>query len=482
MTEMKTKFKNNKIVISLLIAMLIFACAMTGCAKQAPQETPEAEATPNLTVEEIAVEKTTSDLRVLSVPADVEVPEVYTDVKINGIDETVFAFTDETGNTQLRVYGEVDHLEDGEVVDTQAGFFPVAVKPAGEDIAEGVFAVGAEIKKLENAIEDIADETATDEPAEGEDAAPEDVGVGELYIPNYELVVPKNAEPVNTAAEKAGQCVPMTVPAPPEGDDVNSTDDVFVVPENYVPVEGTDGLFSYVNVNGETVYRVYGAFEGQEAGLWMANEDGTMVPGAFMIDTAMESALMQVYNDAAQANAELEEGTETVPVPDMATYIVLFVDGETVEAMLTEAEVGVVVEVPEEEAAESANPDAKATDKPSDNGSNNTGGNAGGGNGGNNGGGGSSSGGGNTGGGSGGGNTGGGDSGGGNAGGGNGGGGNNNPAPTPEKPSGHWESHTYCGVCNPRVEITGNIKDHGAWHAAMGTNFNYYTEEEWVES
>lgn len=412
---MKNSMKNKKMVFSVLSIILVLMFVMVGCT---PTETPaeEVPAVPenNTSIVEVSVEKTLSDVRVVSVPADVEIPSIYSEVKINGVDGPVYAFTDEAGMTQLRVYGERDALENGVVTETKTGFFAAGVKTTGEDVTEDtVYLTAIALKEAADTMEAFVDETAEDETDEDEavdEAVEEDVVAEEaveITAPTYELVFAEDADVIKTATDVAGQCV-VEVP----GEDA-------VIPEGYVAVEGKDGLFSYVNIMGETVYRVYGAFEGQDAAFWMANEFGNMVKGAFMVDTDMEHALMHAYNDAVAFNANLAEGDEAMELPANETYVVLNMDAETVQAMLATPEKGTVVEAaPEEQATESAAPtsDDKAEGT--------TGGSTGGSSGGNNGGSGSGNSGGNSG-------------GSGNSGGNSGGGSNNGgggSVPQPEQP------------------------------------------------
>nr|WP_320025266.1 hypothetical protein [uncultured Acetobacterium sp.] len=59
----------------------------------------------------------------------------------------------------------------------------------------------------------------------------------------------------------------------------------------YTPVEGKDGMYTFVDASGATQYRVYATFLGKNGNFFPAAEDGKMVPGALPINKSVEETL-----------------------------------------------------------------------------------------------------------------------------------------------------------------------------------------------
>lgn len=59
----------------------------------------------------------------------------------------------------------------------------------------------------------------------------------------------------------------------------------------YTPVEGKDGLYTFVDASGTTQYRVYATFLNKNGNFFPASEDGKMVPGALPINKSVEETL-----------------------------------------------------------------------------------------------------------------------------------------------------------------------------------------------
>ncbi|AFA48260.1 hypothetical protein [Acetobacterium woodii] len=59
----------------------------------------------------------------------------------------------------------------------------------------------------------------------------------------------------------------------------------------YTPVEGMDGLYTFVDTTGAAHYRVYATFLEKNGNFFPATEDGKMVPGALPINKSVEETL-----------------------------------------------------------------------------------------------------------------------------------------------------------------------------------------------
>lgn len=59
----------------------------------------------------------------------------------------------------------------------------------------------------------------------------------------------------------------------------------------YTPVEGKDGLYTFVDASGATQYRVYATFLNKNGNFFPATEDGKMVLGALPINKSVEETL-----------------------------------------------------------------------------------------------------------------------------------------------------------------------------------------------
>ena len=66
----------------------------------------------------------------------------------------------------------------------------------------------------------------------------------------------------------------------------------------YTPTEQT-GVYTFTDVTGTTVFRVYETFAGKNGNFFPANTDGTMVPGSLPVNAANEAMLQSQGTKAA---------------------------------------------------------------------------------------------------------------------------------------------------------------------------------------
>ena len=219
--------KKTMIVVSIVTIMAM----LVGCAPEVTQadETPapvSQTAQVILAEGDVATPVPEPEVVLTDLPDDAEIPDFYSEVLIPGVTERVFAFTDDTGKTQLRAYGELVPVA-GSADEIIAGFFPVEVVQTGEDESdEPVYSV-----EVVSGVQDVVKEQ--------DDAA----GVGEAIEP----------------------------------------DDSILIPEGFEPVDGVAGLFTYSLAEGEVYYFAYCEFTEGDGKFYPDDENGVVVPGALPV-------------------------------------------------------------------------------------------------------------------------------------------------------------------------------------------------------
>lgn len=283
--------KKTMIVVSIVTIMAM----LVGCAPEVTQadETPapvSQTAQVILAEGDVATPVPEPEVVLTDLPDEAKIPDFYSEVLIPGVAERVFAFTDDTGKTQLRAYGELVPVADSEPADADndaapvesepaadpadsttevtAGFFPVEVVQTGEDESdEPVYSV--EVVSGEN------------KPALDEDDA---AGVGALIEP----------------------------------------DDSILIPEGLEPVDGVAGLFIYSSAEGEVYYFAYCEFTEGDCKFYPADENGVVVPGALPVMLDEEGNILVILD----VNGEIIY--TSVVEPDVAEGAVT--EGENAEA------------------------------------------------------------------------------------------------------------------------------------------------------
>lgn len=294
------------------MTMLFTVLLLTACAESPAQADvlsgPVSTEAVQMILTDGPEEPVQSEIRFTEIPEGTEIPEFYVPVFISGVTEEVYAFTDTAGYTQLRVYGELSPTdENSEVV---CGFVPISVVQNGEEEAEGVYAVAAQLEMSDNA------------------------------LPVYGVQYKPGTLPVDAEAEQPGIC------------SFGEAGEGFVLPDGYSVVDGYAGLFTYSDAENKVFYRAYGEFEDGKAGFYPADATGTVASGALMVDVDMEKAF-----------AEFCRETEGIVVP--ASFVLLNVDGELVRASLVVPEMAEAEEAAS--AAESSGQGNASNDKKSDN-------------------------------------------------------------------------------------------------------------------
>ncbi len=232
----------------------------------------EATATP---IPEVIIRdpvKSRSPMRIMNdVPENTSIPEFYALVDLEAIPHAVYAYTSTTGETLYRVYGEVDNLEDGIVVSTDAGFY------------------GA-VLYLEDSGYRL--ETNKDEmPITQEQETPQTIlpcpVPTKQYIRSYIREAEKATKAYETAKAKAEK---NDEPLPEEpvwdGLPVLTSETVPVVlPKQYkVADKSMPGFYYFDNQYGIREYRRYGTNNGVDSAFYATGEDGQICVGALPID------------------------------------------------------------------------------------------------------------------------------------------------------------------------------------------------------
>ena len=232
--------KKTMIVVSIVTIMAM----LVGCAPevtQADETTAPVSQTAQVVLAEgdVATPVPEPEVVLTDLPDGAEIPDFYSEVLIPGVAERVFAFTDDTGKTQLRAYGELVPVA-GSADEIIAGFFLVEVVQTGEDESdEPVYSV-----EVVSGVQDVVKEQ--------DDAA----GVGTLIEP----------------------------------------DDSVLIPEGFEPVDGVAGLFTYSLAEGEVYYFAYCEFTEEDGKFYPADENGVVVPGALPVVLDEEGNILVILD------------------------------------------------------------------------------------------------------------------------------------------------------------------------------------------
>lgn len=260
-----------------ILVILLAAALLAGCSTKAPQA--DVTAAPDVQTMEVAMLADVAATPVpepaflpVDIPDDVLIPGFYTEVRIPGVEERIFAFIDVLGKLQFRVYGELTvPATSGAPASVVAGFFPVVVIQTGED--------------------------EMDEP---------------LYSIEF---VDDALNPVLDEEEAAGVGVPV------------APDDDTLIPEEFKPVDGTAGLFTYSPTEDEVYYFAYCEFTEGDGKFYPADENGVVVPGALPVMLDEEGNILVILD------VDGEIIYTSVVEPDVAEGAVT--EGENAEAETT---------------------------------------------------------------------------------------------------------------------------------------------------
>lgn len=229
-----------------ILVILLAAALLAGCSTKAPQA--DVTAAPDVQTMEVAMLADVAATPVpepaflpVDIPDDVLIPGFYTEVRIPGVEERIFAFIDVLGKLQFRVYGELTvPATSGAPASVVVGFFPVVVIQTGED--------------------------EMDEP---------------LYSIEF---VDDALNPVQDEEEAAG----VGVPIEPDSDTL--------IPEEFKPVDGTAGLFTYSPTEDEVYYFTYCVFTNGEGKFYPADENGVVVPGVLPVTLDAEGNILVILD------------------------------------------------------------------------------------------------------------------------------------------------------------------------------------------
>lgn len=229
-----------------ILVILLAAALLAGCSTKAPQA--DVTAAPDVQTMEVAMLADVAATPVpepaflpVDIPDDVLIPGFYTEVRIPGVEERIFAFIDVLGKLQFRVYGELTvPATSGAPASVVVGFFPVVVIQTGED--------------------------EMDEP---------------LYSVEF---VDDALNPVLDEVEAAG----VGTPVEPDSDTL--------IPEEFKPVDETAGLFTYSPTEDEVYYFAYCVFTSGEGKFYPADENGAVVPGILPVTLDAEGNILVILN------------------------------------------------------------------------------------------------------------------------------------------------------------------------------------------
>ena len=229
-----------------ILVILLAAALLAGCSTKAPQA--DVTAAPDVQTMEVAMLADVAATPVpepaflpVDIPDDVLIPGFYTEVRIPGVEERIFAFIDVLGKLQFRVYGELTvPATSGAPASVVVGFFPVVVIQTGED--------------------------EMDEP---------------LYSVEF---VDDALNPVLDEVEAAG----VGTPVEPDSDTL--------IPEEFKPVDETAGLFTYSPTEDEVYYFAYCVFTNGEGKFYPADENGVVVPGVLPVTLDAEGNILVILN------------------------------------------------------------------------------------------------------------------------------------------------------------------------------------------
>ena len=255
--------KKTMIVVSIVTIMAM----LVGCAPEVTQadETP---APVSQTAQVVLAEGDVStpvpepEVVLTDLPDDAEIPDFYSEVLIPGVAERVFAFTDDTGKTQLRAYGELVPVADSEQVDADNDAAPVESEPvadsanSADEIIVGFFPIEVV-------------QTGKDESDE----------------PVYSVEVVSGVQDVVKEQDDAAGVGTLIEP-----------DDSVLIPEGFEPVDGVAGLFTYSLAEGEVYYFAYCEFTEGDGKFYPANENGVVVPGALPVMLDEEGNILVILD------------------------------------------------------------------------------------------------------------------------------------------------------------------------------------------
>lgn len=232
--------KKTMIVVSIVTIMAM----LVGCAPEVTQAdktpAPVSQTAQVILAEgDVATPVPKPEVVLTDLPDEAKIPDFYAEVLIPGVAERVFAFTDDTGKTQLRAYGELVPVA-GSADEIIAGFFPIEVIQTGEDESgEPVYSV-----EVVSGVQDVVKE-------QGEAA-----GTGALIEP----------------------------------------DDSILIPEGFEPVDSVAGLCTYSLAEGEVYYFAYCEFTEEDGKFYPADENGVVVPGALPVVLDEEGNILVILD------------------------------------------------------------------------------------------------------------------------------------------------------------------------------------------
>ena len=255
--------KKTMLVVSIVTIMAM----LVGCAPEVTQAdktpAPVSQTAQVILAEgDVATPVPEPEVVLTDLPDDAEIPNFYSEVLIPGVAERVFAFTDDTGKTQLRAYGELVPVADSEPANADNDAAPVESEPAA-DPADSTTEVTAGFFPIE------VIQTGEDESDE----------------PVYSVEVVSGVQDVVKEQDDAAGTGTLVEP-----------DDSVLIPEGFEPVDGVVGLFTYSPTEDEVYYFAYCVFTEGAGGFYPADANGAVAPGVLPVMLDEEGKILVILD------------------------------------------------------------------------------------------------------------------------------------------------------------------------------------------
>lgn len=309
----------------LILLMLISVLTLSGCDVIKPADNIKPDVTAAVIIKPIEIKaaatatpepvvvirdpvKSHSPMRILQdVPEGVQIPSFYQAIDLDGVNHVVYAFSTADGTTQFRVYAEVDELEDQNVMNTLTGFFKAEITKN----ERGYF---IQTNKDDNPIS-----LPTEKPTKYTPCIAPTKGNIQTYVREMDAAAQKYQREVNKA-EKNGD--PLPEPTPWDGLPIYTRETEPVqIPNQVKSLRRAVGLYYYIDVYGDEVFRRYATSDGINSGFYLSNNDGDIVPGSLKVNVTEDFVADNFKKRKLEERPE--DNTYRVPV-----YIVLS-SGET---------------------------------------------------------------------------------------------------------------------------------------------------------
>lgn len=205
------------------------------------------------------------------------IPDYYSIIDIGEVDYPIFAFTNDQGHTEYRVYGEIDVLENNQVKDTLVGYYPIEL----EGTEAGIKMIVDNEHDPINMETNLASFIACDVPTK--ESVRKQIQDRKNALSKYERAKAK--------AEKDGSEAPLEPIFDKPIFDENTH--YYRLPGQFRKIRKIYNLYYYVNLYNQEEFRQYATVTGDEHGFVLSDEEGHIKDGELFVD---------IENDAVKAN------------------------------------------------------------------------------------------------------------------------------------------------------------------------------------